>query len=204
MKLIVAAFILLSAAPLSAQDATLAAVMGKVSIRSEGEKRYLPAKTGDSLIYSDVVKTGPNSLAHIIFADGSAVLVKENSRLVLQGTPEKKVVSFSIGEFLVGIKRKFSTWQSFKVRTPSAVAAVRGTLFWGKVEKDGSVQFAGLGHTVSVTAKGKTVLLKAGQKTSVTPGSQPAEPQPHDIPTSYAKTFAVGDSIQGLEALLER
>lgn len=204
MKLIAAAFVFLSAAPLLAQDASLAGVTGKVSIRSEGEKRYLPAKTGDSLIYSDAVKTGPNSLAHILFADGSAVLVKENSRLVLQGTPRKTIVSFSIGEFLVGIKKKFAAGQSFKVRTPSAVAAVRGTLFWGKVEKDGSAQFAGLGHTVAVAAKGKTVLLKAGLKTSIAPGSQPAEPQPHDIPPSYAKTFAVGDSIQGLEALIER
>jgi hypothetical protein len=204
MKLIAAAFVLLSAAPLSAQDATLAAVMGKVSIHSEGENRYLPVKAGDSLLYSDAVKTGPNSLAHILFPDGSAVLVKENSRLVLQGTPRKTIVSFSIGEFLIGIKKKLAPGQSFKVRTPAAVAAVRGTLFWGKVEKNGGVQFAGLGHTVSVRAKGKTVLLKAGLKTSVSPGSPPTEPQPHDIPASYAKTFAVGDSIQGLEALLEQ
>lgn len=204
MKLIAAAMVLLSCVPLRAQDAALVGAAGKVFLRSEGEKRYLPAKAGDTLIFGDSVKTGPQSLVHIVFADGSAVLVKENAFLTLKGNTDKKTVAFTIGEFLVGIKKKLSAGQAFRVRTPAAVAAVRGTLFWGKVDKNGGVEFAGLGHAVVITAKGKAVVLKAGQKTSVAVGSAPTDPQPHDIPPSYAKTFAVSDSIQGLDALIEK
>jgi hypothetical protein len=202
MKLILAACFLLNAGLSFAQDATLARLTGQAYIRAEGQKRYIPAKAGNAILYGDWLKTGPASIAHVVFADGSAVLVKENSRFLLSGTPGRKTVAFSVGEFLIGIKKKLLPGQSFKVRTPAAVAAVRGTLFWGKVEKDGSTQFASLKHVISVKAKGKSVILKSGQKTSVLPASAPAEPLSHDIPAEYAKTFAVEDSLQDLEKQL--
>lgn len=199
-----AALLLCLALPAAAQDATLIAVTGRVYIRAEGEKRAIPAKKGDTLIYGDSVKTGPKSVAHILFSDAAAVLVQENSRLTLQGSPDHTTVKFSIGEFLVGVKKHLTAGQSFRVKTPAAVAAVRGTLFWGKVEKDGTTTFAGLGRTISVRSKGKTVIVKSGQKTSVVFGEAPKDPQPHDIPAEYAKTFAVDGSLQGLETLIEK
>lgn len=194
---------LILAAPASAQDATLAQARGKVQLRADGHKRWLPAKTGDTLMFGDAVRTRAKAQAHLTFKDGAAVLVRESSEFTLKGSPDRVDLAFKAGEFLIGLTKKLGEGRSFRVTTPAAVAAVRGTLFWGLVESDGKTSLAALENEVAVSAGGKTVILKPGQKTVVAKGSAPSEPAPAGIPPEYPKNFAIDGSLQGLDALLK-
>lgn len=196
--------LLLLAAAVCAQDATLAGVVGRVSIKAGGDDRYVAAKAGDSLLFGDTVRAGAKSSAHVVLENGPVVLVRERSTFTLQGTRRSTTVRFKAGEFLVGLKSKLAAGERFRVRTPSAIAAVRGTLFWGRINADKSTDFAALENEVAVTAAKKTVTLKPGQKTSVPFGQAPAEPAPGDLAPDYPrKTFAIDGSLQGLEELLK-
>ena len=204
MKLIALALCLAALAhPAAAQDALLTAVSGKVWIIPAGQKRPVAAKKGDALIFGDGLRTSSKAIAHLSLERGGMILVQENSRLVLEGDGDNPVANFSLGEFLVGLAKKLEAGRSFKVHTPAAVAAVRGTLFWGKTDKAKQATFAGFGHEISVTAQGKSVTVGPGQTVTVDFGKAPPEPKPHAIPKSYLQTFAVKGSISGLDALAD-
>jgi hypothetical protein len=193
----------LGAVPSHAADAVLTKISGPVFIRAEGSKKDLPAKGGEELLYGDSIRTGSGGAAHVLIGERGAVLVREHSFFTLQGEPQKTTLNFAFGEFLIGLRKKLEKGESFRVRTPAAVASVRGTLFWGKTDKKKTSTYAGFGHTIAVTAHGKTVLVQAGEKTTIPYGEAPAEAQPSGIPVSYTDNFRIGGSLQDLESLVD-
>lgn len=191
-------------APALAADAALAKLSGPVSIRPEGAKRFSKAKGGEELIFGDSIRVGKGGVAHIVLPGRGAILLREETVMILQGSSRRTSLSFAFGEFLIGLRQKLEKGHSFKIRTPAAVAAVRGTLFWGKSDKaDKSTTYAGFGHTVAVTAAGKTVVLEPGKTVAVAFGQAPAEPAPSEVSLDYAKNFALDGSLQDVETLAE-
>jgi hypothetical protein len=195
------AFVLAAAASF-AQDAVLAKISGPVFVRADGAAKDIVAKGGEELLYGDAVRTGPGGSAHLLIGKRGAVLVRENSAFKLEGNPHDTTLRFAFGEFLIGLRRKLIDGETFKVRTPAAVAAVRGTLFWGKTDEKKTSTYAGFGHTIAVTAKGKTVLVHAGETTSIHFGEAPADVAPNPIPLSYTNNFSIDGSLEGLEDLV--
>ena len=192
------------ASPAFAQDATLTKIFGPVSVLAEGGARFVKAKGGEQLLFGDAIRVGKGGIAHLILADRGAVLLREESLLTLQGSPRRSVLAVKYGEFLIGLRKTLAAGQSFKVRTPAAVAAVRGTLFWGKADKaDQSTAYAGFGHVVAVTAKGKTVLVEPGKTVTVAFGETPADAAPSAVGLEYAENFAIEGGIQSLGDLAE-
>lgn len=201
---LLALMLALCAASASAQDATLAKVSGPVYLKTEGASKFKAAKGGEGLIYGDTIKTGKGGIAHVLLKDRGAVLVREDAFLVLEGTPSNTELNFGWGEFLIGLKKKLVKGESFRVRTPAAVAAVRGTLFWGLSKKDDkSSTYAGFGHTVAITAKKKTVVLEPGKTVVIPFGQEPGAPTPSTVGLEYAANFAVDGSVQDLGSLAE-
>ncbi|MFI5345834.1 MAG: FecR domain-containing protein [Elusimicrobiota bacterium] len=203
MAKLLALALVLASTPAFAADAVLVKLSGPVFIRAGGAPKDIRAKGGEELIYGDAVRTGPGAVAQIELTGRGAVLVRENSAFILQGDPQMTLLNFKFGEFLIGLRKALTSGESFRVRTPAAVAAVRGTLFWGKSDEKKTTTYAGLEHVIAVTAKGKTVLIPAGLTTTVAYGEPPSDPKPHDIAKSYLNNFAVDGDILGLGDLLE-
>jgi ferric-dicitrate binding protein FerR (iron transport regulator) len=201
-RILALAFVLI-AAPSFAADAVLVKLTGPVYLRAAGASKDIVAHGGEELLYGDAVRTGPGAIAQIELTGRGAVLIREKSAFILQGDPQKTLLNFKFGEFLIGLRKALIKDESFRVRTPAAVAAVRGTLFWGKSDETKATTYAGLEHVIAVTAKGKTVLIPAGLTTTVAYGEPPSDPKPHAIPASYLKNFAVDGGLQGLDAMIE-
>lgn len=196
-------FALLLASAALAADARLIAVHGKVLIKTGGAGAY-EAREGDPLYYNDEVKTAPDALAHVAFKDGATILLKGGSDLAIKGRRGDTFLHFNAAEFLIGLKKRLQPGEKFRVRTPAAVAAVRGTLFWGLSDpatKD--TTYACFENAIEVTAQGKTVALEPGQKLHIPFGKSPEPPaSAADIPADYVQTFAVKGSLQGLDDLM--
>lgn len=184
-------------------DAVIRRMDGPVQVRLVGEKKYTNAGPGFPLSYNDQVKTGPKAAVQVEFSNGSVVLVKENSLFLIGGNDKKTWVSFSIGEFLIGLRRALGHDESFIVRTPAAVAAVRGTLFWGMSDAKKNSIWSGFEHTVEIAAQNKTVTLGAGQTVKVPYGAAPGNIEPSTIPKKYLDTFAIRGDLLGLDALVD-
>jgi uncharacterized membrane protein YgcG len=95
-------------------------------------------EVGDELKDGDVLKTGNQGIVELEFVNGSRVLIGENSNvgIVFDGDKGEKrsylrrqSLKLELGQVWVKTIDSLSEITRFKVRTPNAVAGVRGTLF---------------------------------------------------------------------------
>src|ERR1051325_8488525 len=97
--------LVLLCAPAFAQEATIEALRGKVSIQGWGSDKSAPAHVGDELISGDTIKTGPGATLHLRMAVGGAMLLRENTQLTIGGDADHARLEIPFGEFLAGLKR---------------------------------------------------------------------------------------------------
>ena len=199
-KIFIAFAVLALSTPLQAAEAVLKACKGAVSVRTASTGKWIKARPGLSLSRNDTVKTGATGLVQLSFKSGATMLVKQGSTLSFRRDKRGPIVSFRAGEFLIGLRKKLAGKDRFRVRTPVAVGAIRGTVFWGKHDEANTTTFACLTGFIDVWAHGESVVLVPGQQTVVAPEAAPASPAPHGIPSEFLQTFAINGSIDGLDA----
>ena len=96
-----------------------------------------PLRFRDGVVIRDVVDTREKSLARILFGGRSTVTVRELSRLevreeLLPGGARRDVHDLSSGAVLVNVARQLMRpGDEVVIRTPNAVAAVRGSTVFG-------------------------------------------------------------------------
>ena len=98
----------------------------------EVKKNNKDAEIGDIILQNDLISTGVQSSCDIKIG-GSIIRVKEKSNVKLtelyrKDNVEKTTLDLDIGKMLCKAK-KLSKSESFMVKTPTAVAGVRGTKF---------------------------------------------------------------------------
>jgi len=114
---------------------------GQAVIVRDGAR--LPAKPGDAVFTKDVVQTGENGSVGISFIDNSVFSAGPNSEIALEqfqfntGTGGGMLANVSRGTLSVvsGDITKKSPG-ALKIKTPSAILAVRGTTFAVEVAGD--------------------------------------------------------------------
>ncbi|TAL36555.1 MAG: hypothetical protein EPN93_06925 [Spirochaetes bacterium] len=135
--------------------------VGDVQVKAlEGE--YTPAKVSRVIVKGDVIKTGP--LSHVTIQMGERGIVQ-----VLPNSSIEAVTLFESGESELNLFHgtvlsridKLGKSEDFRVKTPTAIAAVRGTIF--SVSYDRGTGTVGVSRgRVEVT---ETVSGKAGEVT---------------------------------------
>ena len=110
--------------------ASIVRISGSVSIERAGSK--LVPSVGMILNTSDKITTSKGSSLEVTFDDGLKDIVKigSNSHVVLESDAIQKQTSIFMdkGEILLKLE-KLEKGSNFQVRTPTAVAGVRGTSF---------------------------------------------------------------------------
>lgn len=112
-------------------------VAGEVRVRetSEGDQTTRIAALGDTLSMGNEIETGADSSASLRFADGAVMVLEENSHIQLDSLSQHGntgMVDSRINLLRGAAKTKVPKREprsQFRVSTPSAVAAVRGTDF---------------------------------------------------------------------------
>jgi ferric-dicitrate binding protein FerR (iron transport regulator) len=161
-------------------SATITEVKGQVVLHGpQGET--LAAQRGLVLATESTIETQKGNLL-LELEDGSQVLVKPHSRVVLRDPNQGKGFYFEllIGKVVNKIQKRLGNTPSFRMGTPTAVVTVRGTRFEVEVTKklrtyvvvyEGLVEVAGLfGHA-------PPVLVRPGFTTNVDRDRDPAQPR---------------------------
>ncbi|MBI2787202.1 MAG: FecR domain-containing protein [Elusimicrobia bacterium] len=179
MRLLAAALALLLAAavPLRAQedkwDARLGAVSGDVTVVAADGSPDASGEAGMPLEEGDRVVVAEGGSAEVALDGGSLITVREGSDFKLEKTAKGDSSFFlSVGSLLAKIQKLGA--QRLRVRTPSAVAAVRGTEFGVEAGDETHVGVFDEGKVeVTGDAGGTPELLIANQETSVKKGAAP-------------------------------
>ncbi len=142
--------------------ATLKAVVARVG---------MPVKVGDTL------RSHEESFVEVLFDNGEVVRLDENSVLVIERLDSQKAESsLSVGRVWVNMK-KIVAHRGFDVSTPTAVAAIRGTIYDMRAGEDLSVDVSVYDGKVAV---GPSAGLK--KKLHDTPSDKPAGGEPVQVP----------------------
>lgn len=126
--------LLLPAAPAHA-GASMTEISGTVQVHSQDW--VIVSKTPYTVENGSTVRTAARGRATLVFPDGSRVELAGNTSFTLEETsPTSYRLGLSLGRLKAFVAHVAS--RSFQVRTPTSVAAVRGTEFQVEVLGDGS------------------------------------------------------------------
>jgi FecR protein len=188
-RLLVIAGVLLQFAPsIAVAQAPKAGIVtsleGTVTVTTASLQQPRPLKFKDDLFVNDRVVTGDRSIARMLLGGKAVVTVRERSSLTITEVPGKATIALDSGKIAVAVAReKVTPGEEIEVRTPNAVAGVRGTVFVAEVSQatasldaaQSAVTSSFYGFTGVVTLRmgGQVVTLNPGMYASAT-GLAPA------------------------------
>lgn len=191
---------ILLALPLSGQEEKAEkAAIGKVSfplnrvfVIAAGTSKLQIARFNMPLYQGDKIETKRESRCEITLNNGDVIRIDENSLFTVESYSEKDSStaaesSLSIGRIWANIRRLFSDDAYFKVKSPSAVIAVRGTIYRVDAAEDQSTQVRVYEGAVAVEPAGSLGGVKsAPDKNTVGRPGQILPPQqiqpPQEVP----------------------
>lgn len=165
--------------------AKISAVEGQVEIiRAEGGGTQA-ASAGALLKLGDAVKTGADSSVAITFADGTLLTLYSNGEMRfnhLSAHGETGMVDSRLhlidGRLDTKVTPAVGPGSRFEIETPSAISAVRGTVYRAAVTDEGNVSNVEvLEGKVQVTGANKHRLVPSGFGTQVAMGKPPIKPR---------------------------
>ena len=145
------------------------AMSGTVEVQRSGQGEFKPLASGNIVAVGDVVRTGKDGQAEFTWADKTRWKLAPNTQLVvakasLNSTKKTEVSQFRLdaGKVFVRIVKSLTPDSKFEVETPTAVAAVRGTVFSVEV-KDGKTNVETFAGHVRVSSEGQQKMVDPGE-----------------------------------------
>jgi hypothetical protein len=126
----------------SLEEVSIVSISGKVVVLKKDALDWQAANPGDILTEGDKVRTHEGAKAKLQFTSGSTIVLNEKTTIVIEklATKEKTEISVQKGKIKAVIESLLDKESEFEVRTPTAVAGVRGTVFYiNVVKKDESI-----------------------------------------------------------------
>ncbi len=180
---------------------TVTAVTGNVRYKS-GDGPFQRLNVGEQLNGGENVLSGPRSSATYRFADGTVLTQQATSklsfgRLAAYGKTGMVSTELSLdsGRLEARAGKQLAPAGGFKVRTPVAVAGLRGTDFRLNVSEDGKfLRNEVMEGAVAVAAQGREVSVAGGYGTVAEAGKPPEAP----------RKLLTAPGAEGLGDLIER
>jgi len=173
-----------------AQDIRVAQVSGMVT-RTEAGKPDAVLKPKDRIRAGDQISTGPGAVALLRLQDGSTVEVFPGSQVIFQDPARstwKDFLEVLLGVVKIHVEKLSGRPNPKSVTTPTAIIAVRGTIFNVQVDQEATKVGVeeGLVSVAAFVQANQEVLLEPGFQTLVRPGQAPTPPQPDgNAPASH-------------------
>lgn len=188
-----------------AHSAIVIQASGKLRYRSKGSDLWNEARGRVVLHDGDDIYTDPNSAALLKLSDDSVIKVAANTQMRLDqialtqtGHSASRMV-LSMGRIYCKVKESVENMNDFEVQTPTAVAAVRGTV-WSVASNESKDYVSVRKGTVDVGSVGLHVSVTEGLETTVPRNAPPAKPRE----MSEAEKSAWAREVPVLENPLEQ
>jgi hypothetical protein len=112
---------------------------GNVQARRAVSPAGVPLKFKDDVFLQDQINTADKSLARMLLGGKAVVTVRERSSLTITEVPGKTSIDLESGKFALAVAReKMRPGEEIQIRTPNAIAGVRGTVVVTEVVRQGA------------------------------------------------------------------
>lgn len=169
---------------------TLMVVKGEVKVTSSKNKSAGLAKVGLKVFEGDEILSGADGRAKVVMSDRNVLNISPNSKIKISkyendGQAKNVEIQVDYGKVRASVNQKYDGEKNkFNVKTPTAVAGVRGTDFLTSydlktkaasfVTFEGSVAVGNLGAGGAIM---NPVYVNPGQQTEAKAGSPPEPPK---------------------------
>lgn len=164
-------------------------VKGDVSV-SNSKQQKQKVKVGDKVFPGDVVESAVDARAKIVMSDRNVINISPETKLEIKkyendGNSKNVEMNLLQGKVRNNVEQKYDGEKNkFLIKTPTAVAGVRGTQFFTSFDPATKI-------TAVVTLRGavslapintnsgniKPVIVQKGESTTMAPGSSPEAPK---------------------------
>jgi len=158
-------------------------VRGDVRYRSR-EINWTSLKRGRRLTSGDRIRTGEEALVALVFSDDKSMMkIRSDSEVSIRGERKKRGITkrlfMGLGEMWAKVNPRGG---GFRLETPSGVAAVRGTEFYGLVDTEGITTIIGVSGVVELFNELGSVLINEGETGQATKGQAPTVGESTNFP----------------------
>lgn len=194
------------------EKATVMKLSGNVLAMTPGGN-WTPVSVGSILSEGTKIKTAKDSEVFLKWSGDYVVKVSgltmlELTKMQSSGKTANSQISLTQGRVFSKVKKLATADSSFEVKTPAAIAGVRGTGFRCDFTPGEPAVFAVAEGSVSVGAAGEVVDVGEGMMSQVEEGDVPSEPeaippeQLEELQNDNSQTEEVADSeVQSREEL---
>ena len=152
---------MLKAIPLEARVTFL---KGTGFLKQSGGTEWTPLRQGDLVRVGGSLKSGPESSVEVAFADGSQILLRENTEITVKVAQQGvlhllRVLYLEAGKVIARVKKATGRDSRFEIETPSALAAARGTEYRVGLDEKSTTRAELLESSIGFSAMGTTVPL---------------------------------------------
>jgi hypothetical protein len=128
-----AAVCMLSSPTLASAQATKAGVVttlqGTATVARAAGTQPAPLRFKDDVFEQDHIVTGESSIVRILLGGKAVVTVRERSALTIHETPTTSTIEIGSGKIALAVaKDRMKPGESVQIKTPNAMAGVRGTV----------------------------------------------------------------------------
>ena len=163
---------------------TVSKAEGTVQVRQADGEAWAKIGSGDKLSAGSSVKTGPGSFCILAWGEGHVVKLQELSSLDItelerdDAGKDKTRLDLGFGKINAHVERLEAKGSSFTVKTPTAIAGVRGTGLFARVAEDLSSVFGVTDGEIYIEVGGIETVLTQDFFLSVDPTGEISPPQP--------------------------
>lgn len=170
LLLVIGATVVCGAAQMTVK---VSGVEGTVEMKKTDAGQWAAVKNGDTVPVGGAIRTSAGSSCMLTWADGNALKVSALSALVVSAADradngtEKSTLDLKQGKVFAHVKKLQTADSKFELKTPTAVAGVRGTDMYGTMEPGAGASFGVTEGSVAVEAGGTEVMLDPGFSVAV-------------------------------------
>ncbi|MBN1600524.1 MAG: FecR domain-containing protein [Chitinispirillaceae bacterium] len=183
--------------------AAIQLIQGSAGLKKSTSDKELPARAGMTLRAGDTIQTHTESLVEIKFDNGEIVRLDENTVFCLDmNSSQKTASSLPAGRVWVNMK-KLVKHREFDVATPTAIAAIRGTIYAMRAGDDQSVDMSVYDGKVDIGPSDKLKKELSVTRGNTIPGNGPAEMEgpteiegPREVTLEQWLTIVAGTNIK--------
>jgi len=181
---IVLLLLLLPTVALAQGTVTVAGILGPVDWKPvSGAAKFITLQPSIQTVHAgDQIRTGPGGTVTLTLPDSSYMVITENSNVTIQdfwASDYRSLVNVMMGKVRFYIQRLGGKPNPYRVQTPTALIAVRGTIFDVTSHDPKLTEVSCLEGSVTVQTIGlpdREVILQAGMHTMVQAGAPPVMP----------------------------
>jgi hypothetical protein len=162
---------------------TVAGILGPVQWKQVGTAKFVGLQPSIQTVHvGDQIQTGPGGTVTLTLPDSSYMVITENSIVTVQDfwtSSYRNIVDVMMGKVRFYIQKLGGKPNPYRVQTPTALIAVRGTIFEVTSYDPKLTEVSCLEGSVTVETLGlpdREVILEAGKHTMVQPGAPPVMP----------------------------